>query len=73
MEKKTIIGFTKANLLYSKYNSTKGINECRYFESKHHEDLDTDSYHFYRLIAFKLVFIIVYQVNIYTKIDCFKF
>jgi len=35
-EKKTVVGFKKANLLYSKYNATNVIlKECRYFESKH--------------------------------------
>jgi hypothetical protein len=56
------MGFSSSNLLHSSFNGTAGPEKCRYFESKHHEDLDTNSYHFYRLIAFKLIFIIVYQV-----------
>ena len=53
-----IEGFTNSTLLYlHKENKNES---CRYFSSKSY--IENDDY-FYRLLAFKLTFVILYQVN----------
>ena len=38
--------------------------QCRYFETKNNLDsIDTNTAHYYRLIALKLAFVLVYQVR----------
>ena len=69
IENHTISGFTEKNLLYT----TMLINNnyttaCRYFESKYHGDINTHTYHYYRILVFKLIFVIVYQVNYITPL-----
>lgn len=61
IENRTIDGFTEANLLYSSQNDNNVT--CRYFETKYHGGLKTESYHYYKLIVLKLVFVITYQVK----------
>lgn len=60
IENSSIVGFTNYNLLQSQFlpkNET-----CRYFASKHHENIDLTSNRYFQILALKLLFIIIYQV-----------
>ena len=59
LETGSIEGFTDDNLLYSNLGGLNGT--CRYFESKYHGEISTETARFYKQIALKLVFVIVYQ------------
>ena len=62
IENRKFENFTDADLLYEHDNSTN--KTCRFFEARYNSDINTKTYHFYRLIALKLIFVIVYQARV---------
>ena len=59
IQNKKIQGFTESNLAYSTNFHTN--QTCRYFESQYHGDINSETYQHYRLIVFKLFFVLIYQ------------
>lgn len=66
-EKNTIDGFTEKNLLFSNITSSSPTSNitCRYFETKYHGDINTNTYRYYQIVVLKLIFVIAYQVRLF--------
>lgn len=69
IENGTIQGFTDFSLLYG-YNDQTNTT-CRYFSSRNFNNFKHDEY-YYRLLSFKLAFVVIYQVKCNFRYNLFS-